>query len=204
MSSFQQQLFDELWNRSRVVWSMPDGSFGETLDPKPAGVLSGAFNPLHEAHCKLRDVAEKWLGGPVYYEMPIFNADKPPLDFRTIERRRRQFTAHPLALTGEPTFTGKGALLPNTTFVVGVDTAERIVRPKYYGGSESRMLEELTAFRARGCRFLVAGRAISGGFATLANLMLPSGFADLFEELPESEFRQDLSSTELRQNRKNR
>ena len=52
--------------------------------------------------------------------------------------------------------------------------------------------------REEGCRFLVAGRVDDGGFRTLADVAIPREFTDLFEAIPESRFRADVSSTELR------
>ena len=43
-------------------------------------------------------------------------------------------------------------------FVVGVDTAVRVVDPKYAGGSEETLRGDLEKIRRAGCRFLVAGR----------------------------------------------
>ena len=100
-------------------------------------------------------------------------------------------------LTREPTFVLKSRLFPQTTFVVGIDTAERIVHPKYYG-SEADMLAALDEIHSHGCRFLVAGRRDEDHFYTLPDLELPAQVRDLFEELPEQEFRRDISSTELR------
>jgi hypothetical protein len=37
-------------------------------------------------------------------------------------------------------------------------------------------------------------------FHTLADVDIPNGLADLFREIPESRFRADVSSTELRSN----
>lgn len=163
----------------------------------PAGVLCGAFHPLHYGHEELRKVAESIVGGPVYYELSIRNVDKPPLDFFTVDRRRAQFTETPLALTAAPTFAEKSQVLPGVVFVVGVDTAERIVAPRYYksGGME----DALRQIRDAGCRFLVAGRAAAGRFITLDDLSIPAEYADLFTAIAPAEFREDISSTELRQ-----
>jgi nicotinamide mononucleotide (NMN) deamidase PncC len=200
------RLVELLRRRQGVVWSCPDGSLHESEGlapsalpfPPPRGILCGSFNPLHQWHTALRAAAERILGGPVYYEMSIRNVDKPPLDFLTIDRRRAQFTEQPLALTASPTFAAKADSLPGVTFVVGVDTAERIVQPKYYHDSEEATRAALNHLRDRGCRFLVAGRKNDGRFATLAGASLPAEFAGLFRELPETEFRVDISSTELR------
>jgi hypothetical protein len=192
--------------RRAIAWSLPNGEVVEALgrvtdgsSPQPpAGVLCGAFNPLHHGHQELRDVAERLIKGPVNYEMSLRNVDKPPLDYLTINRRRAQFTEHPLALTSAPTFAEKALALPGVVFVVGVDTAERIVNPRYYGGSEPAMLEALAQIRDQGCRFLVAGRVQDDRFRTLADVQVPALFGGLFQQIPADEFRADVSSTELR------
>ena len=109
-----------------------------------------------------------------------------------------------LILTRSPLFSGKAALMPGATFVVGHDTAVRLVMPKYYGG-KAGMLRAFAAIRERGCSFLVAGRLAAAGdddatgarrFLTLADVEVPAPLRDLFEEIPG--FREDVSSTEIR------
>jgi hypothetical protein len=170
----------------------------QEIDPKPKGVLPGSFNPLHEGHRELRAAAESWLHGPVYYELSITNVDKPPLDPQVIESRVRQFDEHPVCVTRAPTFVEKALLLPNLIFIVGADTALRIVEPRYYGGSDSALKTALDAIRQTGCRFLVAGRLFQGQFLTASHIGIPNGYEDLFEPLPETQFRRDVSSTDLR------
>lgn len=202
-------LLTELRSGERhLVWSLPGGGLrapsadrleeGRTDAPSPRGVLCGAFHPLHFGHQELRRVAQDLLGGPVFYELSMRNVDKPPLDYLSINRRRAQFTEEPLALTSAPTFAEKSMALPGVVFVVGVDTAERLIEPRYYGGSVEAMRAALAVIRDRGCRFLVAGRAAAGTFQTLGDLHLPAGFTELFEAIPPDAFRADVSSTELR------
>ncbi|NWG20152.1 MAG: hypothetical protein HXY39_07460, partial [Chloroflexi bacterium] len=91
----------------------------------------------------------------------------------------------------------KAALFPGCTFVLGFDTAVRLIDPRYYG-SETKRDAALTDIAAHGCSFLVAGRLKDGVFRTLADLELPPGLATMFRELPERLFRVDLSSSAIR------
>ena len=50
-----------------------------------------------------------------------------------------------------PLFTLKAKLYPCSTFVVGWDTAVRLVMPKYYDG-EVGMYSQFAELRVRGCR----------------------------------------------------
>lgn len=180
------------------IWSLPDGELSDDPPSQPTGLLSGAFNPLHSGHHGMRTVAETLLKGPVYFELPVVNADKPPLDCFAIEERRRQFFDVAVVLTSAPRFIDKAHLFPGTTFVIGLDTAQRIIDPRFYGGTEAAMRDSLEAIGSLGCRFLVAGRLTNDTFHCLSDVPLPDGFADLFTEIPEDLFREDVSSTALR------
>jgi hypothetical protein len=168
--------------------------------PRPSALLPGSFNPLHEGHCNLAAVAARLLGVPVGFELSVTNADKPPLTLAEVEHRRTQLTWRaPLWLTNAPTFAEKATLFPGATFVVGTDTAERIVASRFYQNSEERMLAALEHIRACSCRFLVAGRLnAEGRFTSCEELALPAAFRDLFRGIPSEAFRHDISSTLLR------
>ena len=60
------------------------------------------------------------------------------------------------------------------------------------------MLTALAEMWAGGTRFLVAGREDQGAFKTLKDVPIPQGFETLFRDLPEDQFRLDVSSTQLR------
>ncbi len=172
----------------------------QAADPiKPRALFPGAFNPLHEGHKKMAAVAAQILGCPVAYEISIVNVDKPPLDFIDIEQRTRLFAAHDeVWLSRAPHFSEKARLFPGATFIVGADTIERVGQPRYYGGEAGAMNEALAAIAAAGCRFLVFGRVTAGKFRQLADLNLPETLAAICREVPESVFRDDISSTNLR------
>lgn len=183
----------------RSVTVAPDGS--QTPDqPFQGALVSGAFNPLHAGHLGLAAAAAAQFAQPVAFELPVINADKGTLIAEEVRRRLRQFAgAHTVLLTRAALFVEKAALFPGCSFVIGYDTAVRLVNPRYYGG-EAGLAAAFERLQAAGCRFLVGGRLNAGAFRTLAQMEmdLPPAFRPLFVELPETAFRVDISSTELR------
>lgn len=189
----------ESWQRLLVGEIDCAGNEAAERSRETRAIFPGAFNPLHDGHRRMIEIASRKLGHPVALEISVENVDKPPLDFTEIAQRLATLDpAQACWLTRAPTFVLKAELFPGATFVVGADTIIRIADPKYYGGSMEARDAALAALARRGCRFLVFGRRRDGNFATLSDLQLPAVLADLCEEVPEEEFRQDISSTELR------
>lgn len=172
-------------------------------DAPPVGaILSGAFNPLHAGHEGMAAAAARLTGLPASFELAVVNADKGALGLDEIRRRAAQFAGrHTLTLSRAPLFVEKAHLYPGSSFILGFDTAARLLDPRYYGG-EAAMLAALDAIAARGCRLLVAGRLAGDHFRTLADLPVPAAYTTLFTPIPESLFRADISSTELRRRMK--
>lgn len=168
---------------------------------RPTLLLPGSFNPLHDGHRRMLDVAQDKLGVAGAFELAILNVDKPALDYSTIKERARPFSgrnrAGELWLTALPTFVEKSRAFPGAAFAVGADTITRIGAPRYYGGvaGRNRALAELADLNTR---FVVFGRASDRGFETLASLRLPAKLHALCIEVSETEFRSDVSSTALR------
>lgn len=165
---------------------------------QPQLLLSGSFNPLHAGHLALAAAAMELTNRPIAFEIPVVNADKPSLPLKTTLHRLAQFAGRwPVYLSSAPTFLAKAALFPGATFVVGYDTATRVLEPRFYGGSHAGVLDALATIRDAGCTFLVAGRErADGSFGAATALDVPAGFDALFRPIPA--FRVDISSTELR------
>lgn len=168
--------------------------------PKPDALLPGAFNPVHAGHWQLAGVAQRLLGSEVAFELSILNVDKPPLEPEEVRRRLAQFERQaPLWLTRAARFVDKARRFPGSVFVVGADTAARILAPRYYDQEGAGLAEALELYRGQGCCFLVAGRVErSGRFVALEDLAIPATARALFRTIPPDVFRVDLSSTELR------
>ena len=183
-----------------VSYVVSDGHGSASAEtPYPTAMLSGSFYPLHAGHEALARVASEILGTEVAFELSTANVDKPPLTYADVSRRLRQFEGRGIVvLTRAATFAEKARVLPGTTFVIGFDTAMRLFDPKYYGGSVIAMDEALMELRIFGCRFLVAGRVEDDRFRSLDDVGVPTGYMDMLTGIPESAFRRDVSSTEIR------
>ena len=183
-------------------------------------LLPGAFNPLHDGHHRMMAHAEAKLGRAGAFELSIENPDKPMLDYLSIRDRLAQFQLienpdkpvldylsirdrlaqfrHPVWLTRLPRFLEKARHFPGATFALGTDTLMRIADPRYYGSARERD-RQLAKMLDLGTRFLVFGRLINGTFRCLSDCPLPRPLCDACIEVPQEQFRLDISSTELRE-----
>jgi hypothetical protein len=181
------------------VTALPDGQLLLSASI-PALLLPGSFNPVHAGHLALARVAEEMRQEPAAFEISITNVDKPPLAADAVRQRLQQFAwRSPVELTRAPTFREKSRLFPKATFVIGADTAERLIAPRYYGHDETLMHAALDEIGGAGARFLVAVRVDADGrLRGLSDIPVPGRFVDLFTAIPKERFRLDASSSEMR------
>ena len=179
-----------------VVEMRSDGVVAPEVERGQRLFLSGSFNPLHEGHEQLVTAAGQLSGRRPSLELSIENVDKPPLQRSEVERRLKQMRGRfPVVMTRSPTFLQKARLFGGCHFVLGYDTAVRLLHGQYYDEGERGVAAALEEFAAGGCRFWVGGRVDGDAYRTLEDIDVPSKYADLFASVP---FRMDISSTELR------
>ncbi len=188
-----------------LVWK--NGGCEPATDLSGSAILPGAFNPIHDGHRRLREEAAAFLGRQVFLELSICKVDKPLLGADEIYRRLQQISDCRVLLTDAALFVDKARLFPGCWFVVGIDTAERILDLKYYGQDLRKRDQSLRSLRSANVKFLVAGRVDLERepvvFRSISQLAVNHDYSEMFVELPESRFRADISSRVIRKQRKN-
>ncbi|MBL9093489.1 MAG: hypothetical protein JNL96_19890 [Planctomycetaceae bacterium] len=168
-------------------------------DGEPRAIFPGSFRPLHDGHRRMAEIAARELGCPVDFELSIENVEKPPLDFEEMQTRGGQFApATRIWYTRAPRMVQKAALFPGATIVCGLDTLLRVADARFADDSDAERERIVAEIKRLGCRFLVFGRAVDGKFQTLDDVTIPESLRRISMGVPEAEFRDDVSSTELR------
>ena len=187
--------YDNLVNRKIKYLSLDGNNKKINLDLNNSVILSGSFNPLHKGHTELLIASEKEIAVKPLFEISIFNVDKSQIDFFDLNERIKQFRSiGKLIITNSPTFTEKSSIFKKSIFVVGYDTALRLIDKKYYSYN---IHDAYIKIKKNECSFLVTGRYIDKKYYD-PNEIDYGEFKDFFSILPENKFRLDISSTILR------
>lgn len=180
-----------------------NGTKGKTLAGGEFLFMPGSFNPIHDGH---RDIAWKTgnlVGIQCCYMVTADSIHKKALivpemldrvAIARLERYGIYQTADILFTQNDPLFIDKARNYPGCEFIIGYDTAARMLEPKW-GPEIVPMLHE---FRKYKTKFYVCGRIINGELKTIKDLNYPSYFSDLFIEVPNTGT--EHSSTKIREN----
>ena len=168
-----------------------------TLEPSKL-IFPGAFNPMHKGHKRIQKIAEERTRMPATFEISIGNVEKTLLSYFEIHKVLDQFKPDDRwALANAPTFADKARIFKDSTFILGIDTLIRMFDEKFYV-DQKQMLESIDIFNANDVNFIVFGRKIGDIYKTLDQVSIPTSIADRFQGIPESEFRLDISSREIK------
>ena len=165
-----------------------------------SSILSGSFNPLHHGHTKLLDYCSNKFDRNKFYEISISNVDKPNINIDDLISRLEKFQKYEkILITKSSKFVEKANLFPNSHFVMGYDTAIRVLDESYLAPDDS--LDDLfKIIENKSCKFIVAGRANinTKKFNNLSINEVIYKYRSFFHIIQEKDFRQDISSTEKR------
>lgn len=171
-------------------------SFGASL------YLPASLNPIHDGHRELARTAESVCVGALNdggckYLISTLSPHKGEMTLQEMLFKagmlRAEKTFRGFEFTkDEPLFLDKARKRPGSVFIIGADTMERLLDPKW-GPNPIELLKELKELKTT---FLVMGRVMDGIFKTANDIIVPDGYEDLYVPM---EGRVDISSTEIRQ-----
>ena len=190
-----KKIYDDLLNNRIKFYSYNDDVKNENYNLNNSIILSGSFNPLHEGHIELLKASSKEFKKNPLYEISIKNVDKSKINFNDLINRINQFKSlGKLVVTNSAKFEEKSNIFKKSIFVIGYDTALRLVDDKYY---DDDFRKSLKIIEKNNCSFLVSGWFINKKYKKPNNINFEE-YDYLFNILSEEKFRIDISSTELR------
>lgn len=190
-----KKIYADLLNNRIKFYSYNDDVKNENYNLNNSIILSGSFNPLHEGHIELLKASSKEFKKKPLFEISIKNVDKSEINFNDLMDRINQFKSlGKLVVTNSAKFEEKSKIFKESIFVIGYDTALRLVDDKYY---DDDFRKSLKIIEKNNCSFLVSGRFINKKYKKPNNINFEE-YDYLFNILSEEKFRIDISSTELR------
>jgi nicotinic acid mononucleotide adenylyltransferase len=161
-------------------------------------ILSGSFDPCHRKHIEMAKIASEKYGVPVHFEISLTNVDKPPMDYISLEDRISSIQAcydpdfmGDIFVTNTPLFAQKANIFPESTFILGADTMQRLFNVKYYRPQDTTQ-SLYRHFKEKRIDFLVFSR--KG-----AEIDISPEVRDMITIVPENEYIDDgISSTQIR------
>ena len=190
-----KKIYADLLNNRIKFYSYNDDIKNENYNLNNSLILSGSFNPLHEGHIELLKASSKEFKKNPLFEISIKNVDKSEINFNDLMDRINQFKSlGKLVVTNSAKFEEKSKIFKESIFVIGYDTALRLVDNKYYSDDFRKSLKII---EKNNCSFLVSGRFINKKYKKPNNINF-EGYDYLFNILSEEKFRIDISSTQLR------
>ena len=190
-----KKIYADLLNNRIKFYSYNDDIKNENYNLNNSLILSGSFNPLHEGHIELLKASSKEFKKNPLFEISIKNVDKSEINFNDLMDRINQFKSlGKLVVTNSAKFEEKSKIFKESIFVIGYDTALRLVDNKYYNDDFRKSLKII---EKNNCSFLVSGRFINKNYKKPNNINF-KGYDYLFNILSEEKFRIDISSTQLR------
>ncbi|WP_250867924.1 hypothetical protein [Methanococcoides seepicolus] len=190
---------DNIMNSLDLVSDVVQFDLGsETVTEKPEVIFPGSFDPCHNNHIQMAELAFNKLGKKVHFEVSLTNVDKPPIDLISLQERLDSLRKYKdgvffggFLLTVAPLFVQKVNLFENATFIIGADTANRLFKTRYYRNEED-MRDMLEHFRITKTHFLVFQR--KG-----VDIELEPEILDLCEVIPLDDYLDNgTSSTSIR------
>jgi hypothetical protein len=153
---------------TKSMYDVVHGHVAHTAEAGPPvrALFSSSCNPLHDEHVRIINRTAQDLRCKVDVELCVVNADKPDLDYITLEQRISQTLSKlkdnenfgRLILSNVPLFFNKAKVYPGATFAIGGDTFARIISPIYYKGGKAGLIARLMNMKSAGTRFLVFPR----------------------------------------------
>lgn len=166
-----------------------------TFDPQGKILYPGSYNPLHFGHIKAARAGERASGMDIVFEISTKRVDKGEANRSDLLARANLMRGTGAVIVGSNAslFSQKLDTYGINTFLVGTDTAIRIVDPRCY--ADRTMHAVLGHMRDHEVTFFVMQRTLPTGDAPFTREYIPSEYRGMFVDVPGTF---DISSTQIR------